>query len=561
MANTHVQSKWHYPEIDYDAVRGLAEEATLPSFIAEILLARGIDDPEAIREFLTPLKQPFSSPFELSGMKETVERIKVARDRGEHIRIIGDYDVDGIAATAILYKGLEAHGVENLSYRLPNRLQDGYGINNPLIQEASREGVNVIITVDNGISANDAAEYAKTVEIDLIITDHHSLGETLPDAFAIINPKIQDEEYPFYDACGSGIAYKLVEAVLGQPKNMGMAALATVADVVPLSRENRSLVAAGLQELRDTVHPGLSVLTKSSGINPRSLRAENLAFQLAPRINASGRIGTGKSALELLLSDSEDEAAPWARELEQINLDRRQIEQGIFEEAQSMLGTLTGEDKSIVLAKEGWHPGVIGIVASRLLGIYSRPVVMIAIDEDGLGRSSARSIKAVNLFDAFTSCKELFVKYGGHHMAAGMTIESDNIDSFKEAFEGFARNCTLDKTPVREVTIDAVVPFSAITHDFLYQLDWMEPFGQSNPAPVLSTNAVEVVPETLRVLNGNHLKCAFKESGVVIQAIGFQMGGEFEWLRTQEKVDIAFMPKFNEWRGQTSIQLQLVSLK
>ena len=539
----------------------LSKAAKLPTIIAEILLSRRIDSPDAVRRFLTPAKQPFTSPFELKGMQKVVDRIESARDTGEHIRIVGDYDVDGIAATAILYKGLETFGILNVSYRLPDRLQDGYGVNSSLIQEAKSDDVAIIITVDNGITAFEAGEKAKELDLDLIITDHHSLGEGLPEAYAVINPKLQDAEYQFYDACGSGIALKLVEALLGYPQNIGMAALATVADVVPLTRENRSLVALGVKELREGTHPGLRALSKSSGLNLRSLRTENLAFQLAPRINASGRIGTGKSALELLLADSEDDAGIWADELEKVNLDRREIEQGIFEDAHTMLVDITDEDKSIVLAKKGWHPGVIGIVASRLQNQYSRPVALIAIGEDGLGRSSARSIKAVNLFDAFSSCGELFIKFGGHHMAAGMTIEGDNIDAFKKAFESYARKYTNDEKPAREVAIDAVVSFSAITHEFIHQLDWMEPFGQSNPTPVLSTNSVEVIPGSLRVLNGSHLKCAFKEAGIVIQAIGFQMGTESEWLRQCGKVDIAYTPKINEWRGQTTIQLQLASLQ
>jgi single-stranded-DNA-specific exonuclease len=561
MNNHRVEVKWHYPSIDMDSVLELSTTAKLPTIIAEILLSRQIDSPEAVAKFLTPAKQPITSPFELKGMQKAVDRIESARSNDEHIRIIGDYDVDGIAATAILYKGLESYGIKNLSYRLPNRLQDGYGINNSLIKEAKSEDVDVLITVDNGITAFDAAEKAKELGLDLIITDHHSLGDRLPQAHAVINPKLQDVEYGFYDACGSGIAFKLVEALLGYPKYMGMAALATVADIVPLVNENRSLVAMGLKELREGTHPGLTTLAKISGLALRSIRTESLAFQLAPRINASGRIGTGKSALKLLLSDSEVEAELWAKELEEINLDRRKIEQNIFEEALSMLVDITNKNKSIVLAQKGWHPGVIGIVASRLQNRFSRPVVLIAIGEDGLGRSSARSIKAVNLFDAFSSCKDLFVKFGGHHMAAGMTIETANIDRFKVAFEAYAKQCTLDESPIREVTIDAVVSFSAITHEFIHQLDWMEPFGQSNPTPVLSTNSVELVPHSLRVLNGNHLKCAFKESDITLQCIGFQMGNEHDWLKECEKVDIAYMPKINEWRGQTSIQLQLVSLQ
>lgn len=544
-----------------DSVLQLSNDAKLPTIIAEILLSRQIDTPDAVTKFLIPAKQPMTSPFELDGMKKAVDRITRARTDGEPIRIVGDYDVDGISATAILYKGLATFGVEDLSYRLPNRLEDGYGINTILIQEAKSDGVAVIITVDNGITAFEAAEKAEELGIDLIVTDHHSLGERLPPAHAIINPKLQEEDYAFYDACGSGIAFKLVEALLGYPKFTGMAALATVADVVPLTKENRTLVANGMNEIREGLHPGLSVLVKSSGLNLRSLRTENLAFQLAPRINASGRIGTGKSALELLLCDSEEEAEPWANELEVVNQDRRKIEQLIFEDAQSMLVHLTDDDKSIVLAQKGWHPGVIGIVASRLLNQFSRPVVLIAIGDDGVGRSSARSIKAVNLFEAFTSCKDLFVKFGGHHMAAGMTIEAEKIDSFKDAFESFAKKSTFHETPVREVTIDAVVSFSAISHELIHQMGWLEPFGQSNPTPVLCTHSVEVIPQTIKVLNGNHLKCAFKESDVVIQAIGFQMGPENDWLKACDKIDIAYTPKINEWRGQTSIQLQLVSLQ
>lgn len=563
MSALNAEYKWVIAEENREPVRAMAKALRVPGIVAQLLHARGIETKEEAKAFLEPMQAPLSDPFELTDMDLAVDRLGQARDRGEHVRVFGDYDVDGMAATAILSRGLRRYGIEHISCRMPNRLTDSYGITPAAVEQANRDGVDVLVTVDNGISALDAAEAAKRLGIDLIITDHHHINGELPDAHAVINPKRDDPASPFRHACGAALAFKLSWALTGSPADFDIAAVATIADVVPLLAENRSLVDKGLRELAEGTHLGLDALVHKAGISARGIRAESVAFQLAPRINACARLGNPQKGLELFLADSEEEAGLIASELDAANVERRRIEALILEEAkQEVEATLTDGQRTIVLAREAWHPGVIGIVAARLQSAYWRPVVMITIDEHGRGRSSCRSTPDFNIVEALGECAHLLVQYGGHRAAAGMTIERQHIAEFKEVFEREALRSAPAEDPLRrELRIDALLALSEIDGDLLRAIDMLEPFGHENPAPVFASCGVTVVPGSVRVLRGGHLKFTVTQGGRAFDAIGFNLAERFAGRDIANEIDIAYCPKFNTWRGVTTIQLEVKDLR
>lgn len=553
---------WHIAEQDRVRATALGRDAGVPPIVAHLLMMRGVDSPDAAREFLNPSLSQLSDPFRLTGVREAVARIATARERGEHVRVFGDYDVDGIAATALLFFGLRRFGIARVSYGMPQRLIEGYGISAEHVDAAQRDGVSLLITVDNGVRAYDAAQRAREHGIDLIITDHHAVDGPLPDALAVVNPKRESPEHPAANLCGAGVAFKLSEALNGTRNDLDLAALATVADIVPLLGENRALVALGLRHMAKYARVGLERLATVAGLNVRELRARHLGFHLAPRLNASGRIGDGMAALQLLLSDSPAEAQGLALELNRANEERRAIENAIFEDALAELdASFRPEQRGIVLARHGWHSGVIGIVATRIQSRYYRPVVLIAIDEDGIGKGSARGIPGFDTVGAFGACERHCIQYGGHRAAAGLTLREEELPAFREAFEAEALRqlgpdeiaCTLD--------IDGLVSFSEIDGGFMNTLAHLEPFGHMNASPVFCALGVDVVPHSPRLLNGGHLRFSARQAGRVFEAVGFTLADTFPPDRLPSRVDIAFTPELNVWRGETSIQLILKDLR
>ncbi len=562
MNGLNAEYKWTIAEENRGPVRAMAKALRVPGIVAQLLHARGIRSEEEARAFLEPHQATLSDPFDLTDMDRAVDRIGQARERGEHVRVFGDYDVDGMAATAILSRGLRRYGVERVSCAMPNRLTDSYGITPAAVEQASQDAVDLLVTVDNGISALDAAEAAKRLGIDLIVTDHHHIEGELPDAHAVINPMRGDPASPFRYACGAAVAFKLAWALTGSPADFDLAAFATIADVVPLLDENRVVVDGGLRELAEGTHLGLNALVHKAGVDARRIRAESVAFQLAPRINACARLGSPEKGLELFLTDSEEEAGLIASELDAANVERRRIEAVILEEAkQEVEATLTNGQRTIVLAREDWHPGVIGIVAARLQNAYWRPVVMITIDEDGRGRSSCRSTPDLNIVEALGNCAHLLVRYGGHRAAAGMTIEQERIDEFREVFEAEALRSAPNLDGRRELRIDALLALSEIDDDLLRAVDMLEPFGQENPTPVFASYGVAVVPGSVRVLRGGHLKFTVKQGGRAFGAIGFNLAERFAERDLANEIDLAYCPKFNTWRGETTIQLEVKDLR
>lgn len=561
MTSSSVQTAWILPQHDRRAARALATSLRVPGIVADVLVSRGITAVADAQDFLEARHRAFSDPFAFTGMAEAVARIQRARDNNEHVRVFGDYDVDGMAATALMVRGLRRAGLRQVSHAMPNRIAEGYGINPSSVAEAARDGVALLITVDNGINAFDAADEARRLGVDLIITDHHSLDARLPDAVAVINPHRNDPSAPAAFCCGAAVAFKLCSALNGDDTDLDLAAIATVADMVPLRRENRLIVSRGVERIAARLHPGLEALVRQANLAPREIRAEHIAFQLAPRLNASGRISDGRAALNLMLTDSHGEAQGLAAELDSLNKERRAIEETIFSDARRRVEEeIPNDQRTIVLAGAGWHPGVIGIVASKLVGTYGRPTMLIALGENGLGRGSGRSLRDLHLSDALNACQDLLVKHGGHHLAAGLTIEAAKVPAFAGRLEEHARRCMPEKPAPRELPLDAIVALSELGPDIINTLERLEPFGAENPAPVFGAFGVKIPRRSTQTLRGGHLRCTVAHESHSFPAIGFNLADSWS-ADMPEYADVAFRPKFNTWRGETTIQLQLIGLR
>lgn len=557
-----VRNEWNIAPQDDPGVQALSSALGIPPILAQLLLRRGLATTESARTFLNPSLQQLSDPFLLTGMREAVERITRARDANEHVLVFGDYDVDGISGTAILFNGLKRFGLQHVSCNMPKRLTEGYGLDNEHVDEALAQGVTLIITVDNGISAHGPAAHARAAGIDLIITDHHSIEHGLPDALAVINPQREPATYPGRFLCGAGVAFKLATALNGSPNDLDIAALGTVADIVPLLEENRVIVALGLKHIMRHQRNGIAKLAEVAGIDLQSISSVDIGFQIGPRINAAGRLNNGIAALQLLLTECPDQATEMASFLNDANTERRSIEKDIYEEAlEELEACFTPAQRGIVLAREGWHPGVIGIVASKIQGRYHRPVVIIAVGEDGVGRGSARANNGFDMVKAFRGCQEHLVKFGGHRSAAGLTIAMDNVAGFCVSFEEAAREQLGDGDIISELAVDVIASLSELDPTLLNAIARLEPLGHHNPAPVFCTLGVEALGASARILKDQHLKVSFRQGDTVVQAIGFNMAERFYTEDLTGLVDIAYTPQFNSWRGETTIQLLLKDIR
>ncbi|MBN2307566.1 MAG: single-stranded-DNA-specific exonuclease RecJ [Candidatus Hydrogenedentes bacterium] len=561
--------EWHVAQEDRPQTEALARTLEVPRVVAHLLIHRGIDSVERARRFLSPGLEYVGPPDSLADMDRAVERIRRARDDGERVLVFGDYDVDGIAGTALLLRALRRFGLTPCRAGMPNRLEEGYGLNPKHVREAHEQGVGLIITVDNGTTAHESCAVARALGIDVIVTDHHQIKDNPPDVFAFINPKRQDPSHPSADACGAAVAFKLAWALTGEAADIDLAALGTVADIVPLCGENRDLVAAGIAQISERPLVGLVKLGETAGTRMDELTAEHIAFQLAPRINAGGRMGDGaRTGLELLLTDDPDEATRLARALDEANQQRREVENTIYRQALQALSGPAGQatafhpdQRTVVLACRAWHPGVVGIVASRLQSVYYRPTVLIAVDDDGCGRGSARSVDGFDITHALFECREHLVKVGGHANAAGLTIDSAKVGAFREAFEAEARKHLPEGELRRRLDIDAQVAFTEVDGRLISGMDLLRPFGFGNEAPVLCTFGAAVVPGSCRELRGGHLRATLKDGAKIMAAIGFHMGDRLAELEHAGTVDVAFSPQFNTWRGETTIQLVLKDIR
>lgn len=525
----------------YKAV--LAAQQKENALLAGILAARGITDPA---EALTLLagEEELSDPALLTDMDAACQRIWQAIDNGETIAVFGDYDVDGVTATALLYQHLKGMGA-TVKCMLPSREGDGYGLSKNAIQSMHNKGCSLIVTVDNGISAVEEAEFAASLGMDLIITDHHLPPETLPKAVAVVDPRREDDHSPFKGLCGAGVAFKLCAALDGcPPEEMldycgDLAAVGTVADVMPLVGENRTLVKAGLQQLQQTDRPGFGALLEEVGLAGKPITAENISYAIAPRINAAGRMDNAVTALQLVLCEDPDRAGELAHKLNEINTHRQETEQQIFKAAEELLEQQPErlDDRIMLLWGRDWHPGVIGIVASRLVERTGRPVIVVTIDEHGEGKGSGRSVQGFNLHACIGSCADLLVRYGGHAMAAGLSVREENLPELRRRLnEWAARECPVLHTP--PLTCDVTIHLDRITVESVRHLDQLAPYGAENPTPVFLLQSA-VVDGVYPVSEGRHSRLRLRQGNACLYAVWFGMPAEQLPYALGDVVDVA----------------------
>jgi single-stranded-DNA-specific exonuclease len=550
--------RWTLRACPVEEARTLARELGVSEITAGVLVRRGHADPTLAAAFLAG-EQPLHDPFLLGDMTGAVERIRAAVASGTRICVHGDYDVDGICATALAVLTLREAGAD-VRWHLPSRFEEGYGVSGTTIARLAEEGIGLVVTVDCGITAVQEVADAKALGLDVVVTDHHRPGETLPDCPVVAT---RPSEYPFPELCGTGVVFKLAQALLGVDhpaltRHLDLVALATIADVVPLVDENRSLATAGLRALARSQRPGLRALMRSARVDPAVVDAGQVGFRLAPRINAAGRLGRPDVALELILTGDAEEAAELAGRLEELNRERQAVEESILREATRAIESWPEERRrrrGYVVWGEDWHEGVIGIVASRLVERFNRPVVLVAGCDDRPWKGSGRSIPAFDLHGALGSCAGELERFGGHRAAAGLSIRPERLEAFAEAFAEHA-DAELTDDDLRPVTVvDAVVPASALTLDMAQELERLAPFGLGNPDVTLLVASCEAV-EAGVVGDGKHLRFRVRQHGRDAgSAIAFGMGGQLDRLRVEGRFDVACRLKQNHWNGTVAPQL------
>ena len=561
------ERRWKLREADGVVISEVARAAGVPELLARLLVNRGISDAGATERFLTATLADCYDPFLMRGMKAAVERLVTARQQVEPVCVYGDYDVDGITATALLIEFFRSVGFACF-YHIPNRMDHGYGLSEAGIRAAAAGGARVIVSVDCGVTAVAEAVLCRTLGIDLIITDHHTPGETVPDACAILNPHLPDCRFPFKLLSGVGVAFNLLIALRTRLRDTGsftngdapnlreyldLVALGTIADIVPLTDENRLFVRFGLKELSSTRRPGITAL-KSVAAVTGEVSCYDVGFRLAPRLNACGRLEDATRGVELLLCRDPDEAVIIAGELDASNTERRQIEQEILRDARTMVEADDRDRFGIVLASAEWHPGVIGIVASRLVELYHRPTVLIAL-MDGSGRGSGRSIPAFHLYEALAACSGNLQKFGGHKYAAGLSIAEDVLLNFIVEFDAHAAGVLTPEDLLPVLLIDAELAPADISLELPGLIARLEPHGAGNPSPLFLLRRVQVIDQ--RILKDKHLKLRLKLPRGPVDAIAFNLG-EFGCTGV---VDLVFSPEINVWNGRQSLQLKIRDLR
>ena len=550
--------KWIINDISSDRVTQVAEKFGVSHLIAKIILLRGYEKDKEIEDFLNYNNACFYDPYLLHDMNKAVDHIWSSVKLNKKIAVYGDYDVDGITSTYILYDYLTSVGA-NVIYYIPFRADEGYGINNTAIDNLKEEGVELIITVDVGITAVDEIAYAYSKGIDVIVTDHHTLKETLPACHAIINPKIPGD-YPFDSLAGVGVAYKLIYALSGcddkiAKKYSAMAALGTIADMVPLTDENRYIVHKGLIELNNTDNEGLKALIEISGINGKEITSSTVGYILAPRLNAAGRIASATQSIKLLLETDKTNAIKLAMELDCDNQFRQQEEQKILSEAIDLINkNKLYDDEVIVVAAKNWHHGVIGIVSSKITETYYKPSTVISINDDGTAKASGRSISGFNLFNALSHCSEYLQKFGGHELAAGFTVYTDKIDDFRIKINEYAKNIITEEIATPTLSIDAVISSDEISVENVAMLKKLEPCGIGNRAPMFCIKDVTI--KNIRHPNtGKHAFLSLYDGNNVIEAPGFNMASFIKDYSVGDTISVAGSLGTNTYRGITTPQL------
>jgi len=566
-----LNKRWKIKEVDDDyAVKALADTLNISGALARLLVLRNIKNFTQAKSFFRPSIDTMYDPFLMNGMETATTRVIQALTENQLICIYGDYDVDGTCSTSLLYLFLKELGA-NVDFYIPQRLTEGYGISKSGIDHVKEKGSSLLISVDCGITAIEESEYANSLGMDLIICDHHQPKEQIPNALAILDPLKPECDYPFKYLSGAGVAFKLTQGVsdrIGKRdlplKCLDLVALAGAADIVPLIDENRVLVKEGINLINTSPRPGIKALIKASGMKPGSLSSSQIVFTIAPRINAVGRLGDARRAVELLITEDHDYAKELAGILEKENLKRRRIDENTFNSALEIVQNNIdfNDESAIILHQEKWHPGVIGIVASRLVEKYYRPTIMLTTI-DGVAKGSARSISNFNIYEALKKCEDLLIHFGGHKAAAGLAVEVENIKKFRIKFNQIVKDTLSDEELLPEISIDSLLGFSEITPKFLRIIDEFAPFGPGNMRPVFLSENVQLV-SIPRIVGNNHMVVSIKQknSDKIFDCIGFNMGEYCGLLPDNGNlVDVVYtIDKINR-DGRTFPQFRLKDLK
>lgn len=584
----HLSKRWNIPPVDAEAARQLAGQLNIAPLLAQVLLNRGLTDPQSCRDFLRPSLKSLHEPAGLPNLQTAAARIAQAIRDGQPIVIYGDYDVDGITATSILWHAIRVLGGQ-VSYYIPHRIEEGYGLNAEAVTQICDQGAKLIITVDCGITAKVPAQAAAERGVDLIITDHHEWHERtgedgqripdLPDCHSIVHPRLPGSNYPNPSLCGAGVAFKLAWGI-GQAMNHAarvdeayraflieattLAALGTIADVVPLVGENRILAHFGLGGLKQSKLHGLQALIESAGLSGQKLDSYHVGFLLAPRLNACGRMGHARLAVQMLTDADQPKSLEIAQYLETQNRQRQRIERQILDEALAQIQDLKmdmQECRAIVLGSPRWHPGVIGIVASRLVDRFNRPSIMVAMN-NGHGQGSGRSIAGFHLARALEVCHQYLDAYGGHEMAAGLKVQSSRFDEFREAFQNHARAVLDPHLLVPELELECRMDLSQLNEGLVQDLKRLGPFGHANRRPMFCCRDVELARPARRVgKTAEHLQLLIRQENTIIKGIAFGLGDLAEQLPEGRRIDLAVEPSINEYNGRTSVELMVKDIQ
>ena len=551
---------WQFsPQVEDADFTKIAKSVGLSSEVACLLFQRGIKDESSLKKFLEPSLEDLHDPYLLHDMDKAVDRIRQAIEQGELILVYGDYDADGMTSASIVKESLEQLGAECLVY-LPNRFTDGYGPNDSVYKYfIGQQGVSLIVTVDNGVAGHEAIDLAQSMGVDVVVTDHHSMPEVLPDAYAIVHPEHPEADYPFKQLAGCGVAFKLACALLEevQVELLDLVAIGTIADMVSLTDENRIMVQYGLEVLRNTQRIGLQELFEIAGISSSDITEETVGFQLAPRLNALGRLADPNPAIDLLTGFDDEEVHEIALMIQEKNEERKEIVQAIYEEAKS----LVDPNKSVqVLAKEGWNPGVLGIVAGRLLEELGQTVIVLNI-EDGRAKGSARSIEAVDIFEALDPHRALFIAFGGHAGAAGMTLEVEQLDALSEILETYVKDKGIAAKGKSRLYLDEELDLESLSLDTVKSFEKLAPFGMDNQKPVFYIRDFQVENARSMGAGDSHLKLKISKGTANFEVVAFGQGAKATEFAQTKQLELAVTLSVNQWNGQTTLQLMMVDAR
>ena len=558
-----MNKKWECYAVDENKVNELVNKFGISGILARILVNKNITQKDEIDLFMNPTRKDFHNPFLMPDMEIIVDRVLQAIEQKEKIMIYGDYDADGITSITILKSFLEERGLEVASY-IPNRLDEGYGLNKTALKKIYDDGYRLIITVDCGISGIDEVDYANSLGMEVLITDHHEPAETLPKAVAVVDAKRKDNKYPFNQLAGVGVVFKLIQAIsikldLEEKeylKYLDIVCIGTISDIVPLIDENRVIAKLGLKLIAQTKNIGLKALLEVIGF--KNIDSTTISFGVAPRINACGRMGDEQVALDLFLEKDYDKAKELAIKLNEYNIERQTIEKSIFDEATEKIEKNEKDKACIIVGSEGWHHGIIGIVASKVTEMYFKPSILICFEGND-GKGSGRSIPGFDLHDALTECSDYLEKFGGHSMAVGVTVSRDKFELFKNKFEEYAKSHDVDKI-IPVINIDSELSLKNIDIDSVKSLQKLEPYGEANKMPVFMIRNLKI--NSIRALSeGKHLKLTLKDDGYMINAIGFNMGNLSNEYLIDDKVDVIGNLDINSFNGNDSIQLILKDIR